>query len=73
MTQQHHKRALFVFRQDLRIRDNTGLRKALSVAKEVVPVFVFDTDILDDFPDNDKRLGFLVDALRDVKDALQAV
>lgn len=66
----HHKRALFIFRQDLRIRDNTGLRKALSVAKEVIPVFIFDTDILDDFPDNDKRVGFLVDAVADVNEAL---
>ena len=36
------KSALFIFRRDLRLDDNTGLLKALSLAEEVYPVFIFD-------------------------------
>lgn len=36
------KTALFIFRRDLRLDDNTGLLKALSLAEEVYPVFIFD-------------------------------
>lgn len=66
-----HKRALFIFRQDLRTIDNTWLRKAIALAKEVVPVFIVDTTILENFPDKDQRLWFLLDALRAVKQQLQ--
>lgn len=38
---------IFWFRRDLRLTDNHGLYKALSSGKAVLPVFVFDTQILD--------------------------
>lgn len=59
-----HNRSLFIFRQDLRIHDNTGLIKAIKESKEIIPVFIFDTNVLDTFPKHDKRLSFLVDALK---------
>jgi len=68
-----HNRALFIFRQDLRTIDNTWLNKAISLAKEVLPVFIFDTTILSEFPDHDKRLGFLVDALLQLRSELKAL
>ncbi len=37
-----YRTALFVFRRDLRLRDNTGLMAALEAAAEVVPAFVLD-------------------------------
>jgi deoxyribodipyrimidine photo-lyase len=35
-------KTLFIFRRDLRLRDNTGLIAALRASEIVVPVFVFD-------------------------------
>lgn len=37
-----HKRSLFIFRRDLRVDDNTGLRHALEESNEVVPCFFVD-------------------------------
>lgn len=50
---------LFWFRRDLRAIDNVGLYHALSDAKAVLPVFVFDENILNKLPKNDARLGFI--------------
>ncbi len=37
---------IFWFRRDLRFFDNTGLFQALSSGKPVLPVFIFDRNIL---------------------------
>jgi deoxyribodipyrimidine photo-lyase len=37
---------IFWFRRDLRLEDNKGLLHALAADLPVVPVFIFDTDIL---------------------------
>jgi deoxyribodipyrimidine photo-lyase len=52
---------LFWFRRDLRITDNHGLWRALTFSEaKVLPVFIFDPDILKHFPDpSDKRITFL--------------
>lgn len=42
------------FRRDLRLEDNAALHAALS-AGEVLPVFIFDTDILSQLQDRDDR------------------
>ena len=36
------KRALFIFRRDLRIEDNTGLISALKYSQYVIPCFILD-------------------------------
>lgn len=57
MTQQI---ALFWFRRDLRLHDNTGLFKALSSGNNVLPLFIFDRDILTQLPDKkDRRIDLL--------------
>ncbi|HVI47301.1 MAG TPA: deoxyribodipyrimidine photo-lyase [Chitinophaga sp.] len=43
------------FRRDLRLEDQAALYHALSSEHPVVPVFVFDTNILDDLEDKDDR------------------
>ena len=40
--QKKHKKSLFVFRRDLRLYDNTGLRAALAESETVIPCFIFD-------------------------------
>jgi deoxyribodipyrimidine photo-lyase len=66
------KYAAFWFRRDLRLRDNRGLYKALISGLEVLPVFIFDKEILDKLEDpNDKRISFLHDTIVDLKQQLQ--
>ena len=37
-----YKRSLFIFRRDLRLKDNTGLIQALRSSQQVIPCFMFD-------------------------------
>lgn len=54
------KLTVFWFRRDLRLEDNAGLYYALKGANPVLPVFIFDTNILDDLSDKkDKRVTFI--------------
>ncbi len=56
--------AIFWFRRDLRFEDNAGLYHALSGDLPVLPLFVFDTNILDDLEvKHDARVMFLHDTL----------
>lgn len=60
--------AVFWFRRDLRLEDNTGLYHALSSGYKVIPVFIFDINILDKIENKkDKRITFIFGAL----DAMQ--
>lgn len=57
---------VFWFRRDLRLEDNLGLCQALSQKQfgPVVPVFIFDTNILSDLENRrDRRLSFIHTAL----------
>jgi len=55
---------IFWFRRDLRLFDNHGLYRALKSGKPVVPVFIFDKDILNALSDkNDRRVSFIYDSL----------
>ena len=51
--------SVFWFRRDLRIEDNTALTKALSSGYPVLPVFIFDTQIIDELPADDARISFI--------------
>jgi len=56
---------IFWFRRDLRLHDNHGLHKALQSDLPVLPIFIFDTEILDDLEDeNDARVTFLHNRIR---------
>lgn len=52
--------AIHWFRRDLRLTDNASLYHALKSGLPVVPVFIFDKNILDKLSDrNDKRVQFI--------------
>ncbi len=52
--------AVFWFRRDLRLFDNAGLYHALRSGYKVLPVFIFDTDILGKLQEkDDKRVLFI--------------
>jgi deoxyribodipyrimidine photo-lyase len=55
--------AVFWFRRDLRLHDNVGLYHALTSGLKVLPVFIFDTSILDKLNNDDKRVSFISQAL----------
>lgn len=51
---------IFWFRRDLRLDDNTGLDAALKDGLPVLPIFIFDRNILDELSDkSDARVSFL--------------
>ncbi len=50
---------LFWFRRDLRINDNAGLYHALSAGFPVLPIFIFDTNILNQLKKDDPRVSFI--------------
>ena len=47
------KIAIFWFRRDLRLEDNSALIAALKSGHQVLPVFIFDQHILSDLPRQD--------------------
>lgn len=60
------------FRRDLRLTDNAALYHALKANLPVVPVFIFDTNILNDLHDkHDKRVTFIYHALRQMQEQLE--
>lgn len=62
---------IFWFRRDLRLEDNHGLFRALEAGIPVLPVFIFDTNILEKLPRNDARVTFLYDRITTLKNKLQ--
>lgn len=58
---------VFWFRRDLRYFDNHGFYKALMDELPVMPVFIFDANILDDLTDlYDKRVNFIYHKLSEL-------
>ncbi|MCB9251166.1 MAG: deoxyribodipyrimidine photo-lyase [Flavobacteriales bacterium] len=62
---------LFWFRRDLRLEDNTALNLALKEPEKVLPVFIFDTNILDELERNDPRVGFIHEQLNAINNTLK--
>jgi len=59
---------LFWFRRDLRISDNAALYAALLEKTPVQPIFIFDTDILNDLQNpEDKRVSFIYEQIERLK------
>lgn len=50
---------VFWFRRDLRLHDNTALVEALKSGFSVLPVFIFDNEIVDELDPDDSRIGFI--------------
>ena len=60
------------FRRDLRLEDNHALHQALQSGLPVLPVFMFDREILDELPPKDGRVEFIHQHLTHMKSTLQA-
>ena len=65
------KIAVFWFRRDLRLNDNTGLFHALNSGFPVLPVFIFDTEILEKLNSkSDARVTFIHSQIEKINDKL---
>lgn len=60
------------FRRDLRLVDNTALAEACASGLAVLPIFIFDPDILEELPRDDARVSFIHQSLTSLKEKIQA-
>ncbi|MGB0883679.1 MAG: cryptochrome/photolyase family protein [Flavobacteriales bacterium] len=67
------KISVFWFRRDLRLEDNHGLSKALESPFPVLPLFIFDTNIVDELKADDPRVSFIYKHLKLVSDKLNTI
>ncbi|MCT3648344.1 deoxyribodipyrimidine photo-lyase [Elizabethkingia anophelis] len=66
-----NKVVIFWFRRDLRLEDNKGLQQALASGLPVLPVFIFDTEILDQLSNSyDRRVDYIHQALMTINQTL---
>ena len=65
---------IFWFRRDLRLDDNAGLYHALRSSIPVVPIFIYDRNILDKLDNkSDRRVEFIHSALQNMHGKLSAI
>ncbi len=64
---------VFWFRRDLRLDDNIGLYHALKSDEEVLPIFIFDKNILSQLPKDDARVTFIHQRLENIQNELQKI
>ncbi|WP_334058810.1 cryptochrome/photolyase family protein [Polaribacter sp. P097] len=62
---------VFWFRRDLRLDDNIGFYNALKSENKVLPIFIFDKEILSKLPKDDARVTFIYDTLQEMRSELQ--
>jgi len=64
---------IFWFRRDLRLEDNVGLHHALQNGNKVLPVFIFDEEILDKLHKDDARVSFIYSTLGTINKGLNSM
>lgn len=64
--------AIFWFRRDLRIEDNTALAEALANDIPVLPIFIYDRLILNELPEDDPRVNFIHQTILKIKETLKS-
>ena len=63
--------SVFWFRRDLRLDDNVGFLEALKGDYPILPIFIFDTKILEKLPKDDARLTFIYESLQKMRGELK--
>ena len=66
------KISVFWFRRDLRLEDNVGFSNALQGEFPVLPIFIFDKQILSKLPEDDARVSFIYYTLQKMQGRLQS-
>ena len=68
------KISIFWFRRDLRLHDNAALYHALKSGNPVLPIFIFDKNILDKLEDKkDRRVEFIHHILSEIQTKLKQI
>lgn len=63
--------SVFWFRRDLRLEDNAGLFHCLSEQEQVLPIFIFDKNILERLSDkHDRRVDFIHQAVTKLQQSI---
>ena len=62
---------VFWFRRDLRLDDNVGFYNALKSEHPVLPIFIFDEEILKKLPKDDARITFIYETLQKMRTKLE--
>lgn len=65
------KTTIFWFRRDLRLDDNHGFFEALKSENPVLPLFIFDKEILDELPEDDHRVSLIHKTLSQMNEKLK--
>lgn len=63
--------SIFWFRRDLRLDDSVGFLEALKGSHPVLPIFIFDKEILNELPKDDARVTFIYETLQKMRNELQ--
>jgi deoxyribodipyrimidine photo-lyase len=64
-----YNKSLFIFRRDLRLRDNTGLLQALACSTRVLPCFIFDSRQITSHPyQGQPALQFMLESIADLRE-----
>lgn len=59
-----YKKSIFWFRQDLRTSDNTALLQAIEKSETILPIFILDTNLIDNFWGlDDPKFAFIREAI----------
>ena len=64
---------IFWFRRDLRLEDNVGLFHALESGEDILPIFIFDKNILSELPEDDARVNFIHQQLKKIQAQLKEI
>lgn len=68
-----NKKAVYIFRRDLRLNDNTALNLALENSEQVIPVFIFNPKQIDNNPyKSDASISFMLQSLAEIDHELRA-
>ncbi|WP_298880362.1 deoxyribodipyrimidine photo-lyase [uncultured Polaribacter sp.] len=67
------KNLIFWYRRDLRLEDNVALSNALKSGFKVIPIFIFDEEILENLPKDDARVSFIYKTLSKIDQQLKKV
>ena len=72
------KKAIYWFRNNLRLRDNPSLSKASKEAKEILPVYIINEDLTGEHDLGFKNCGdfrwnFLIESINSLKEELQSI
>ena len=66
-----NKISIFWFRRDLRLEDNVGLYHALQSEHPILPIFIFETDILDKLESKyDRRVDYIHQSITAINEQL---